>query len=294
MNNSEEKHRKDLEAAKNWYKIAEQQNNEVAMNILKDLFPELHESEDEIIRNFLIDFIKACGWSEKQFPPREDCIAWLEKQAEHKSLSTEETELNSLAFLTELGYTCIPPTKEKPNGWSEEDEEKLNSIIEVLGDSSLLIQWLNSLKDRVQPQQKQDWSEEDESNMDYSSEIIGFLKNYIKAYGCTAMNSWVNWLKSLKDRGILQPKQEWSEEDEKMFDKLYEILYIYGYSSHPEIDLSSNEAINLIYWLKSIKPQKHWKPSEEQLRAIINSVQGLYQCKEKEVLLDLYEQLKNL
>lgn len=30
--------------------------------------------------------------------------------------------------------------------------------------------------------------------IDYSSEVIGFLKNYIKAHGCTAMNSWVNWL----------------------------------------------------------------------------------------------------
>lgn len=30
--------------------------------------------------------------------------------------------------------------------------------------------------------------------IDYNSEIIGFLKNYIKTYGCTAMNSWVKWL----------------------------------------------------------------------------------------------------
>lgn len=32
------------------------------------------------------------------------------------------------------------------------------------------------------------------NKIDYSSEIIGFLKNYIKAHGCTAMNSWVKWL----------------------------------------------------------------------------------------------------
>lgn len=32
--------------------------------------------------------------------------------------------------------------------------------------------------------------------IDYSSEIIGFLKNYIKAHGCTAMNSWVKWLEN--------------------------------------------------------------------------------------------------
>ena len=47
------------------------------------IFPELKEPGDERIRKFLIDFIKVCGWSEKQFPPREDAIAWLEKQGEH-------------------------------------------------------------------------------------------------------------------------------------------------------------------------------------------------------------------
>ncbi len=34
------------------------------------------------------------------------------------------------------------------------------------------------------------------NKIDYSSEIIGFLKNYIKTYGCTAMNSWVKWLEN--------------------------------------------------------------------------------------------------
>jgi hypothetical protein len=51
---------------------------------LEEIFPELRESEDEKIRDFLIDFIKVCGWSEKQFPPREDCIAWLERQGGQK------------------------------------------------------------------------------------------------------------------------------------------------------------------------------------------------------------------
>lgn len=38
-----------------------------------------------------------------------------EKQKEQKPLSTEETELNSLAFLEQMGYTCIPPKKEHQN-----------------------------------------------------------------------------------------------------------------------------------------------------------------------------------
>jgi hypothetical protein len=80
---------------------------------------------------------------------------------------------------------------------------------------------------------------------------------------------------------------EWSEEDEKILEDIADFL------KYPSVTPEKKIRNKFISWLKSIKPN-HWKPSEEQLRAIINSAQGLYQCKEKEVLLDLYEQLKNL
>jgi len=37
------------------------------------------KENDERIRSFLYDFIKICDWSEKQYPPREKCLAYLEK-----------------------------------------------------------------------------------------------------------------------------------------------------------------------------------------------------------------------
>lgn len=55
-------------------------------------FPELKESEDERIRNFLIDFIKICTWTEKKdqgWPSREDCLTWLEKQVDKDKLICE-------------------------------------------------------------------------------------------------------------------------------------------------------------------------------------------------------------
>lgn len=51
-------------------------------------FPELKDS-DELIRNFLIDFIKVCRWTDKEYqgwPLREECIAWLEKQGEKSTI----------------------------------------------------------------------------------------------------------------------------------------------------------------------------------------------------------------
>ena len=56
--------------------------------LFEHIFPELKESEDERIRNFLIDFIKVCGWTEKKdqgWPLRKECIAWLEKQGKKKT-----------------------------------------------------------------------------------------------------------------------------------------------------------------------------------------------------------------
>lgn len=80
---------------------------------------------------------------------------------EQKPLSTEETELNSIAFLEQMGYTCIPPTKElKPAEWSEEDENRFNNLCSVIDESEswndvskqAFKDWLKSL--RPQPNWK--------------------------------------------------------------------------------------------------------------------------------------------
>ena len=65
---------------------------------LENIFPELAESEDERIGNFLIDFIKVCAWTDKKdqgWPSREDCIAWLEKNKrkfEESKMSITESQ----------------------------------------------------------------------------------------------------------------------------------------------------------------------------------------------------------
>ena len=79
---------------------------------LRELVPELAESEDERIRTCIVDVIKENDWTHIFGVKREDCLAYLEKQKEQNPLSTEETELNSIAFLEQMGYTCIPPGKE--------------------------------------------------------------------------------------------------------------------------------------------------------------------------------------
>ena len=200
-NNSEEKHRKDLEAAKNWYKIAEQQNNEVAMNILKDLFPELNES-----RNIGIQLLNAIKSSARL----EDCLQkhgfkikeilnWLEKQIERKS-----------------------------NGWSEDDELSLKNAIlaseKEWGLDSFTAKWLKSIKDRVQPQSKQGCSEDDER---IRKEIIAYLdvQDAISNRKDQDFKDWIAWLKKQdnnEDLNILQRFSFYSYKDEP------NILYLSG------------------------------------------------------------------
>lgn len=48
---------------------------------------------------------------------------YSDEQKEQKPLTTEETELNSIAFLEQMGYTCILPGKEqKPVEWKPQPE----------------------------------------------------------------------------------------------------------------------------------------------------------------------------
>lgn len=101
------------------------------------------------------------------------------------------------------------------------------------------------------------------------------------------------WLKSLRP----QPKQEWSEKEKKILDSLI-CLYSSNYSADawPWADgaITYGDVTNL---LKSLRPQPHWKPSEEQMEALESAVK-LYKSTHFEIhhekIVSLYEQLKKL
>lgn len=98
---------------------------------IDEVFPEL---KDEGIRNELYSFISSIQHSYLcANDRREKWLAWLERQKKQKPLSTEETERNSIAFLEQLGYTCIPPgAEQKPAEWSEEDKKFIKHCAELL------------------------------------------------------------------------------------------------------------------------------------------------------------------
>ena len=87
----EQKHKEDLEAAKGWLAIAKKNNNTIAIQILENLFSELRESEDERMRQRIIQAIRLRAddmneeWSDE--------IAWLEKQKKSDALINTTSEM---------------------------------------------------------------------------------------------------------------------------------------------------------------------------------------------------------
>jgi hypothetical protein len=95
----------------------------------------------------------------------------------------------------------------------------------------------------------------------------------------------------------VQPKQEWSKEDEAMIDYLLQLIQ----NSHKEPCTKGLIAFGAEAWLKSLRPQVTWKPSEEQIKAlnyIVNLMASSESQKENDyyynVFKGLREQLKKL
>ena len=138
-------------------------------------------------------------------------------------------------------------------------------------------------EDKRETEQKSVWNEDDETKR---NALISLIKE-IKNQPLKRLEDWdgyINWLQSLKDR--VQPKQEWSEEDEIYYKRVQ--LSIEWARAHNRISEGScDEQLN---WLKSLRPQKRWKPSDEQMKALwLYAEQNNY---DGAVLTSLYNDLK--
>lgn len=79
-------------------------------------------------------------------------------------------------------------------------------------DSDKALKWLKSIKDRVQPQPKQELSEEDDV---IGKAIIAWLKatRYVPNEQAETLNSWIAWLEK---RGEQKPNHRKPSEDQML------------------------------------------------------------------------------
>lgn len=139
--------------------------------------------------------------------------------------------------------------------------------------SSDVIEWLKK-------QKTPEWSEEDK-------EII----ETICKEGDLKPSERV-WLRSLKP----QPKQEWSEEDEKIYQSIMDDTV-----QENQLDGKQTDWLRNIKYRNFARPQKQWKPTEEQMKAFEHFVRSVGESgyaspydNNTKLLYSLLKQLKQL
>lgn len=253
------------------------------------VYPELRESEDERIMQEIIDFIQ---WAEDRGMTRHDYhqakrpvvwIAYLEKQKVTAAIPDELVECYK--NLCERGNRGVASLINAINGVNDQKEQKPADRFE-----------------EAREKYQVEWSDKDKMNLN------GCICS-LHQYGYMA---YADFLKHLPERFNLQPKQEWSEEDREMIERLirhtqkeFDELCNDRYG-HQEIisDLkeSCRERMNwLEKLLKSLRPvskeslQSHWKPSEEQIHAIVEALKYLPNNKDEwrilNTLVDVFKKL---
>ena len=165
---------------------------------LQPFFPELQENNGETIKKVLIDYfneykeqVEGCGIYTFNGMQTDDILAWLEKQGESDEIKTK-------MFLINKGYPI------DTNGIFPTYEEMYNIIRDGLEN------------------QNPTWSEKDKNLL---NRLIGVLdgtneEDYHEGWE----EKFLPWLKSLKDIVQIQPKQECSEEDERIRKALIEFF----------------------------------------------------------------------
>lgn len=95
----------------------------------------------------------------------------------------------------------------------------------------------------------------------------------------------IDWFKT----NVFPPKQEWSEEDEKNF--YWISTKIQQANMTPEY---SAKVYEILSWLKSLRPQPHWKPSEEQMDCLVVAASRYGNSEVANVLNSLIDDLEKL
>lgn len=252
---------------------------EAGTTICEYIFPELKESEDERIRKTLIDFFNrgAENGAQTNGVCDKDIIAWLEKQKTSEEALQYLRENHSSSEMSDFQTAMnIAVAKAYDKGY--------NDGLEKQGEQ---IDWRKHIKyESNSPsiiKENPAWSEEDERQWNNIYDVLdGHFELSEKGYKNAA-----NWFKAIKGR--VQPQQEWSKDDKVMLDDIIDFFENGTVKLQHDLSLYAS-------WLKSLRPQSSWKPSDEQMMALnsINTYGGLTEVGQGKLLLKLYEDLKKL
>ena len=238
----EKMYKASLQTATQWIKDGCTDKEKIC---LECVFPELRENEDERIRKELIGYHKHMA---EMFVNDESCrhpvwLAWLEKQKERGSLTKEE-------------------------------EYILHRIIEYLEDEACPSEWIGLLHDIYCLPYEKHKEQKPADDKAFEKWLDDWYQGSKEAGGDIVMSEaeFKNWSRGI--RNMYQQKPAWSEEDEKMRDSILAELANHICYNKPLDGMPSGTGWTSykyqqeIDWLKSLRPQPSWKPSEEQLKEL--------------------------
>lgn len=251
----------------------------------------------------IIDFIAPDYFTEKdkkeQKPTEKQDYSGLTdfERAIHRGFISAGVENVTVEIIKETAQDCLAHTEQKPDtrdvdnlqlpGFEEmTPEEKMNHPLYLEGFD------VGKEVGMVVGKQEHKWSAEDESNLKSCIGKIEIDMQHWGNHGKTMVDGdikLIDWLKSLPERFNLQPKQEWSEDDEIIRDSIIDYIN--------SGNIYATSKVNMITWLEYLRPQSLWKPSEEQmgsLRLAIDSAKKAQMHATADTLNEIYEQLKKL
>lgn len=221
-----------------------------------DKFPELKESEDEKIRKEIIATIHLY-YGEPLEDEAQEMIAWLEKQGEHANFRNK-IQIGDKVTRNEAGILV--------------NISQLNMVA----------------KERKKQEEPQVYETKDGKVITYS-ETDGY-----KVEQKSTDNEMKGILRTEYEKGRADAIAEmqnhaWSEEDAAMLDSAI------AFVEHSAFTTVGKGKGGVVAWLKSLKDRYAWKPSDEQMDALLVKIpiENSYN-KVDNILKSLYSDLKRL
>ena len=301
---------------------------------LRELIPELKESEDERIRRIMIDHFKN---QPEQYTfgglTNDEVVAYLEKQKEQKPIRSVaqlpgnndvfDANLNEIKNIDEAAGYYMQGEIDTDSDCLDEDGQPLY-YADALRKAFLFgAKWQKEQKPveiHIDNPNIQKYDDVKISTSDSSASGDELLYVCNKSYNIGFRDGVASvkpaehpekgneyWFGFNEGKGTVldNPEQfglykpaEWSEEDRKMLDAI-----IKRYSFPIETDFSVfvgednlKDMREELGWLKSLRPQPHWKPSEEQMTALNEMIDYCAQHKSShwnDMLFNILRRLRN-
>ena len=265
------KYEEALERAKRWADGTLQPDKTTPQDVCKTIFPELAESEDEKTRREIIDYLHLAekGVDDYARPMIDRWIAYLEKLKEPETTSAST-----------MIPSCWEENQKEQKPAEEQDYTGLSDLARAIHRGFLCAGVENVPRKvieeteidciaQLKPAVKKIRSEE------YTKGFTDCMKAYKRAEGNSG--------------NLEEIPSNWSEEDERI---LKGIIGLIDHNQH--YGVGNKE---MLAWLKSLRPQPHWKPSEEQMNSLnfgINALEEEGYDETASEIKELYEQLKKL